>query len=145
MAHDLRTAFPHMKGFSPRNLKSMRAFADAWPDAEFVQQAAARWPWSHLCTPIDKPEALELRDWYLAQAMAHNGSRNVVEMQIKTRLHARSGQAVTHFAERLPAPLFEFSKPARLRLWVLPSCLRTRRPKRPMKPRLPTSSTPRAP
>lgn len=26
-----------MKGFSPRNLKYMRAFAEAWPDAEFVQ------------------------------------------------------------------------------------------------------------
>ncbi len=27
LAHDLRTAFPDMKGFSPRNLKYMRAFA----------------------------------------------------------------------------------------------------------------------
>ena len=31
LAHDLRTAFPAMKGFSPRNLKYMRAFAEAWP------------------------------------------------------------------------------------------------------------------
>ena len=29
LAHDLRLAFPHAKGFSPRNLKYMRAFADA--------------------------------------------------------------------------------------------------------------------
>ena len=42
LAHDLRSAFPDMKGFSPRNLKYMRAFAQAWPEAEFVQQAAAR-------------------------------------------------------------------------------------------------------
>jgi predicted nuclease of restriction endonuclease-like (RecB) superfamily len=41
LAHDLRTVFPDMKGFSPRNLKYMRAFAQAWPDTEFVQQAAA--------------------------------------------------------------------------------------------------------
>jgi len=27
LAHDLRTAFPEMKGFSQRNLKCMRAFA----------------------------------------------------------------------------------------------------------------------
>jgi hypothetical protein len=33
LAHDLREAFPEMKGFSPRNLKYMRAFAEAWPDA----------------------------------------------------------------------------------------------------------------
>ena len=42
LAQDLRAAFPEMKGFSPRNLKYMRAFAEAWPDAEFVQQAAAQ-------------------------------------------------------------------------------------------------------
>ena len=45
LAQDLRAAFPDMKGFSPRNLKYMRAFAEAWPDAEFVQQAAAQLPW----------------------------------------------------------------------------------------------------
>lgn len=31
LALDLRNAFPDMKGFSPRNLKYMRAFAKAWP------------------------------------------------------------------------------------------------------------------
>lgn len=39
LAHDLRTAFPEMKGFSRANLTYMRAFAEAWPDAEIVQQA----------------------------------------------------------------------------------------------------------
>jgi hypothetical protein len=28
---DLRRAFPDMTGLSPRNLKSMRAFAESWP------------------------------------------------------------------------------------------------------------------
>jgi len=37
LAHDLRNAFPEMKGFSPRNLKYMRAFAEAWPEPEFVK------------------------------------------------------------------------------------------------------------
>ncbi|MBW8879426.1 MAG: hypothetical protein JF614_31210 [Acidobacteria bacterium] len=39
LAADLREAFPDMKGFSPRNLKYMRAFAAAWPERGFVQQA----------------------------------------------------------------------------------------------------------
>src|SRR6185437_9810869 len=38
LATDLKRAFPEMKGFSPRNLKYMRAFAEAWPDELFVQQ-----------------------------------------------------------------------------------------------------------
>lgn len=47
LAQDLRAAFPDMKGFSPRNLKYMRAFAEAWPDAEFVQGVLAQLPWHH--------------------------------------------------------------------------------------------------
>ena len=47
LAHDLRTTFPDMNGFSPRNLKYMRASADAWPDAGFVQVVLAQLPWYH--------------------------------------------------------------------------------------------------
>lgn len=37
-----------MPGIVPRaKLMDMRSFADAWPDGEFVQQAAARLPWSY--------------------------------------------------------------------------------------------------
>jgi len=104
LAHDLRTAFPEMKGFSPRNLKYMRAFAEAWPDEQIVQQAAAQLPWFHLCTLLDKLKTRTERDWYLAKAIEHNWSRNVLVMQIETRLHERSGTAVTNFAASLPKP-----------------------------------------
>lgn len=40
LAKDLRAEFPDMKGISPRNLKYMRAFADAYP--EFVQVPLAQ-------------------------------------------------------------------------------------------------------
>lgn len=110
LAHDLRTAFPEMKGFSPRNLKYMRAFAEAWPEAGFVQQVAAQLPWFHLCTLIDKLKTREKREWYLAKAIEHNWSRNVLVIQIETRLHERSGKAVTNFEERLPAPQSDLAR-----------------------------------
>lgn len=47
LAHDLHTAFPEMKGFSRANLMYMRAFAQAWPDAEIVQQPVGQLPWGH--------------------------------------------------------------------------------------------------
>src|SRR6266851_857388 len=47
LAADLKGAFPDMKGFSPRNLKYMRAFAEAWPDEAIVQQLVAQIPWGH--------------------------------------------------------------------------------------------------
>ncbi len=43
--HDLKSAFPDMSGFSPRNLKYMRKFAQAWPNREIVQRTVAQIPW----------------------------------------------------------------------------------------------------
>ncbi len=91
LAHDLRTAFPEMKGFSPRNLKYMRAFAEAWPDAEFVQGVLAQLPWYHQLALLDKLPGPETRRWYAAKAIEHNWSRNILVMQIETRLLERSG------------------------------------------------------
>ena len=42
LAADLRKEFPDVTGFSPRNLKYMRALAEAWPDEQIVQQLAAQ-------------------------------------------------------------------------------------------------------
>ena len=104
LAHDLRTAFPDMKGFSPRNLKYMRAFAEAWPDESFVQEVLAQLPWYHHLALLDKLPGPQTRRWYAAQAIEHNWSRNVLVMQIESRLLERSGKAVTNFDARLPAP-----------------------------------------
>lgn len=102
LALDLRAAFPDMKGFSPRNLKYMRAFAEAWPDGEFVQQAAAQLPWGHNLVLLDSLDTPDERRWYAAKAIEQNWSRNVLNIQIETRLLARSGTAVTNFEARLP-------------------------------------------
>jgi uncharacterized protein DUF1016 len=37
LSADLRASFPDMRGFSPRNLKYMRAFAEAWHDEAMRQ------------------------------------------------------------------------------------------------------------
>jgi predicted nuclease of restriction endonuclease-like (RecB) superfamily len=92
-----------MKGFSPRNLKYMRAFAEAWPDAAIVQQAVAQLPWGHNLVLLDKLPGPETRRWYAAKAVEHNWSRNILVMQIETRLLERSGKAVTNFQASLPA------------------------------------------
>jgi predicted nuclease of restriction endonuclease-like (RecB) superfamily len=110
LAQDLRNAFPAMKGFSPRNLKYMRAFAQAWPDPDFVQGVLAQLPWYHQLTLLDKLRTAEERRWYAAKAIEHNWSRSVLVMQIETRLLERSGQAITNFADRLPAPLYDLER-----------------------------------
>ena len=42
LSQDLQNEFPGQQGYSPRNLKYMRAFAAAWPETVFVQQPAAQ-------------------------------------------------------------------------------------------------------
>ncbi|CDS55250.1 Putative cytoplasmic protein [Polaromonas sp. CG9_12] len=110
LAHDLRAAFPEMKGFSPRNLKYMRAFAQAWPDEQFVQAVLAQLPWYHQLALLDKLPGPEPRRWYAAKAIEHNWSRNILVMQIETRLLERSGKAVTNFVASLPRPQSDLAR-----------------------------------
>lgn len=101
---DLRLAFPDMKGLSPRNLKYMRKFAEAWPDRAIVQQAAAQIPWFHNCVLIEKVKDTNHRLFYIGKTIENGWSRNILVMQIETRLHDRQGKAVTNFDAALPAP-----------------------------------------
>ena len=39
-----------MKGFSRSNLLYMRAFAEAWPDEQIIQQLVGQLPWGHNLT-----------------------------------------------------------------------------------------------
>ena len=110
LAHDLRAAFPEMKGFSPRNLKYMRSFAQAWPDAEFVQGVLAQLPWYHQLALLDKLPCPGTRRWYAAKAIEHNWSRNILVMQIETHLLERSGKAVTNFTANLPEPQSDLAR-----------------------------------
>jgi predicted nuclease of restriction endonuclease-like (RecB) superfamily len=58
MSFDLKKEFPSMKGFSPRNLKYMRKFAETWTDFEIVQRIVAQIPWRsniHLCRKLKTP------------------------------------------------------------------------------------------
>lgn len=70
LAKDLKREFPHMKGFSTRNLKYMRAFAEAYPDQEIVHQAGAQIPWKHNCILLEKVKDPKARLWYIQQTAA---------------------------------------------------------------------------
>ena len=102
LAGDLRAAFPDMSGFSPRNLKDMRAFAEAWRSPEIVRQAVAQLPWGHNLHLLHKLEDPAVRLWYARKALEHGWSRAILDLQIETRLHEREGKAITNFSKTLP-------------------------------------------
>ena len=70
----------------------MRAFAESWPDAQFVQEVLAQLPWYHQLALLDKLPGPETRRWYAAKAIEHNWSRNVLNIHIETLLLERSGK-----------------------------------------------------
>jgi predicted nuclease of restriction endonuclease-like (RecB) superfamily len=110
LAADLKRAFPDMKGFSPRNLKYMRAFGEAWPDEEIVQQLVAQIPWGHNVRILDRVKAREDRIWYAKATIQHGWSRDVLIHQIESgRLH-RQGKAVANFDRTLPAPQSDLAR-----------------------------------
>lgn len=103
LSKDLKSEFPEMKGFSTRNLRYMRKFAEEYPDAEFVQQVAAQLPWFHIATIMDKVDTKENQIFYMKHTIQNGWSRNILSMQIEKSLHKRQGQAVTNFKDRLPS------------------------------------------
>ncbi len=104
LARDLKRSFPDMQGFSLRNLKYMKSFAEAWPEEQIVQQAAALLPWFHNCVLLDKVKDPEERLWYIREAIQNGWSRNVLVIQIEAGLFRRQGKALTNFQRTLPAP-----------------------------------------
>ncbi len=104
LSHDLQVAFPDMKGFSSRNLKYMRSFAEAYPDEQFVQQLVAQIPWGHNVRLLDAVNDPISREWYIRKTVEHGWSRNVLALQLESRLFERQGRAPTNFERTLPAP-----------------------------------------
>jgi len=102
LSHDLKTAFPDMKGFSPRNLKYMRTFAEAWPEREIVQRTVAQIPWRSNLALLDKLEDYQTRLWYAHNTIENGWSREILAMQIETNLHKRQGKAINNFDLSLP-------------------------------------------
>ena len=107
---DLRREFPEMKGFSPRNLKYMRAFAEAWEDDGFLQQVAAQIPWFHNCVILDKLKDRAEREWYVRETVKNGWGRNVLIHQIESDLFRRQGKAVTNLHRTLPSPQSDLAR-----------------------------------
>lgn len=110
LADDLKKSFPEMKGISARNLKYMRAFAEAYPELEIVQAAPAQFTWYHNCTLLDKVKDADARQFYITQTIQNGWSRDVLVHQIESGLHSRQGKAITNFGATLKKPHSELAQ-----------------------------------
>ncbi|HSU14186.1 PDDEXK nuclease domain-containing protein [Longimicrobium sp.] len=102
LAADLRTAFPGQQGFSPRNLRYMKLFAEEWPDRAMVQGLLAQLSWSHHIALLEKVIDPAERAWYAGRCAENGWSRNVLLHQIASGLAHRQGRALHNFGRTLP-------------------------------------------
>jgi predicted nuclease of restriction endonuclease-like (RecB) superfamily len=106
LSSDLNQTFPDMKGFSPRNLLFMRAFAEAFPGhaphAEKVKQLVSQLPWGHLVRLIQAIKDPAARLHYVEHAITGGWSRATLEHQMAAQTHTRAGKAITNFDKALP-------------------------------------------
>lgn len=104
LADDLRRQVPDMKGLSSRNLRYMRAFAEAYPDEDQVRGVLSKLPWGHNVRLLDALDQPQKRLWYAQQAIAHGWSRNMLLEHLDQDLYSRQGSAITNFERTLPLP-----------------------------------------
>lgn len=102
ISKDINDAFPDMNGFSPRNIKYMRKFAEVWNDYEIMQRTAAQIPWRSNILLLDKLSNQDERVWYAQKTLENGWSRDVLALQVESRLIERSGKSVNNFPIALP-------------------------------------------
>lgn len=118
---DLRKTFPEVGGFSAKNLRYCRAFFRFYCDPAIWQQAVAKlldtpWtgvdktlasklsqtPWGHNILIFTKCSNIAEASFYITQTLEQGWSRDVLALQLKSRLHERAAKAVNNFSHTLP-------------------------------------------
>lgn len=89
LAHELKISYPNIKGFSIRNLKSMKKYYLVCSQNEKVQTASVQIPWSHNMLILDKIKDDNKRIWYMNETAINGWSYDVLGFQIKSNLYSR--------------------------------------------------------
>lgn len=138
LSKDLMTKYPEDRGYSVRNLKYMRQFADAYPHfpfvqvslaqmkglpilqaelaklehegKEFVQVPLAQITWYHHISLLSKVKDDAERAYYITETAQNGWSRDVMLMQIDNGYIYAKGHAINNFEQTLPPPQSDLAK-----------------------------------
>jgi len=111
LARDIRLEFPGVKGYSVRNLRYMRKFAELFDDITNLQVALADLTWYHLQALMDKVSDPKMYLWYAGKTLENGWSRNTLAHQIEYRLYERQAlsEKTTNFNQTLAPPQSELA------------------------------------
>lgn len=114
LSKDLREQFKDAKGFSPRNIYSMRQFYELFPENEILQQVVAQItmvPWGHIVLLISKVNGDSKKALFYIQKTIENGwSRSMLDYHLSLDLYERQGRAINNFDLTLPKENSDLAK-----------------------------------
>ena len=90
---DLRERFPDARGYSPRNLKYMRAFAAAWPDPVIVQDRLAQLPMDSTPRAVAAPISSTIEPIQTAALAMHRACWRRYTATVISKRPANSGSS----------------------------------------------------
>ena len=111
LARDIKQDFPNIKGYSARNLKYMRKFAEFVNDEEKVQTVSALLSWSHNTLLFDKTKTLDEYLWYAGQTIENGWSLSSLEYHIdaKTYIRQELAEKASNYKKILSLPLSDLA------------------------------------
>ena len=141
LSDDLQKRYGNDSGYSIRNLKYMRQFADEYPDfpfvqvplaqlqerpylqarlakftvsadGEFVQVPLAQITWYHHISMLPKVKDLALRAFYMTEAGIQGWSRDIMMMQIEDGYYKKAVALPNNFDTTLPPIKSDLAKAA---------------------------------
>jgi len=112
LARDIKLEFPNAKGYSVRNLRYMRRFAEFFNDFENLQVPLADLTWYHNQALMDKISDKEKYLWYGNKILENGWSRDVLVHQIEIKLYERQvlAEKADNFKRNLPSPQSELAR-----------------------------------
>lgn len=104
LSKDMRMNYPGAKGYSVRNLKYMKKFAQIFAEDDVDKYGLARITWSHHQVLMSKVSSKEEYVWYLEKILEHGWSVDELASQVKGQLYERQVVAnkTSNFENRLP-------------------------------------------
>ena len=105
LSKDMKMRFPSAKGYSVRNLKYMKKFAQTFTEDDVDEYGLGRITWSHHQILMSKVSNREEYIWYLEKTLEHKWSVDDLTSQVKSQLYERQAGAnkISNFERRLPA------------------------------------------
>lgn len=89
LSKDMKMRFPSAKGYSVRNLKYMKKFAQTFTEDDVDEYGLGRITWSHHQILMSKVSNREEYIWYLEKTLEHKWSVDDLTSQVKSQLYER--------------------------------------------------------